>query len=109
MVDEGIILSISPGNQVTIDFEENLSFTHNPLKTFNQLHHSVTVVGHHVKNLHEWASDFYTSPLKFTWLIERPAALEMDWRLPVIAIAVLIATPLTIRYLVARDKSIREL
>jgi hypothetical protein len=33
----------------------------------------------------------------------------MDWRLPVIAIAVLIATPLTIRYLVAQDKSIREL
>ena len=109
VVDEGIILSISPGNQVIIDFEDNLSFTHSPLKTFNQLHHSVTVVGHHVKNLHEWASDFYTSPLKFTWLIERPAALEMDWRLPVIAIAVLIATPLTIRYLVAQDKSIREL
>jgi len=109
VVDEGIILSISPGNQVIINFEENLSFTHNPLKTFNQLHHSVTVVGHHVKNLHEWASDFYSSPLKFTWLIERPAALEMDWRLPVIAIAVLIATPLTIRYLVAQDKSIGEL
>ena len=78
------------------------------MKTFNDLHHSVTVVGHHVKNLHEWASDFYDSPLLFTWLIERPAALEMDWRLPIIAIAVLIATPLTIKWLVARDKSTRD-
>jgi hypothetical protein len=109
LTEKGIIISISPGDEVVIQLEQNLSFSHSPLKTFNDLHHSVTVVGHHVKNLHEWASDFYDSPLLFTWLIERPAALEMDWRLPIIAITVLIATPLTIKWLVARDKSIREL
>ena len=109
LTEEGIIISISPGDEVVIHLEQNLSFTYSPLKTFNDLHHSVTVVGHHVKNLHEWASDFYDSPLIFTWLIERPAALEMDWRLPIIAIAVLIATPLTIKWLVARDKTIRQL
>jgi hypothetical protein len=108
LVDEGLILSIHPGDEVVINFEENMSYTYNPLKTFNDLHHSVTVVGHHVKNLHEWASDFYDSPLIFTWLIERPAALEMDWRLPIIAIGVLIATPLTIKWLVARDEKLRE-
>ncbi len=109
LTEEGIIISISPGDEVVIHLEQNLPFTYSPLKTFNDLHHSVTVVGHHVKNLHEWASDFYDSPLRFTWLIERPAALEMDWRLPIIAIAVLIATPLTIKWLVARDKTIRQL
>ena len=108
LTEKGFIISISPGDEVVIQLEQNLSFSHSPLKTFNDLHHSVTVVGHHVKNLHEWASDFYDSPLLFTWLIERPAALEMDWRLPIIAITVLIATPLTIKWLVARDKSIRE-
>ena len=106
--DKGIIISISPGDEIVIHLEQNISFSYSPLKTFNDLHHGVTVVGHHVKNLHEWASDFYDSPLLFTWLIERPAALEMDWRLPVIAIAILIATPLTIHWLVARDKKIRE-
>tara|TARA_B000000475_G_scaffold271299_1_gene268730 strand:- start:7210 stop:8310 length:1101 start_codon:yes stop_codon:yes gene_type:complete len=109
LVDEGIILSIYPGNEVVLNFEHNLSYTYNPLKTFNDLHHSVTIVGHHVKNLHEWASDFYDSPLIFTWLIERPLALEMNWRLPIIAVAILIATPLTIKWLVARDKNLREL
>jgi hypothetical protein len=32
----------------------------------------------------------------------------MDWRLPIIAIGVLIATPLTIKWLVARDEKLRE-
>jgi hypothetical protein len=78
------------------------------MTTFNGLHHSVVIVGHHVTNLHEWSSDFYDSPLRFTWLIERPAALVMDWRLPVIAVAVLIATPVTIKFLVKRDQRISE-
>ena len=46
LVDEGIIISIYPGNKVLINFEENLSYSYNPLKTFNDLHHSVTIVGH---------------------------------------------------------------
>ena len=43
----------------------------------------------------------------FTWLIERPAEIEMNWALPVIAAAVLIAVPVSISYLVKRDQ--REL
>ncbi len=108
IVDEGVIITLMPENDVEISFDETPSFSYESLQTFNDLHHGVTIVGHHVKNLHEWASDFYDSPLLFTWLIERPAALEMDWRLPIIAIGVLIATPLTVKWLVERDKKLRD-
>lgn len=103
-IDEGLLLTITSGDTITIIFDNEHNSSYSPLQTFNDLHHSVTIVGHHVTNLHEWASDFYDSPLIFTWLIERPSALEMDWRLPIIAIGVLIATPLTIKWLVSRDQ-----
>jgi hypothetical protein len=104
--DEGLLMTISPGDTVTIEFDSIPESSTSPLQTFNGLHHGVTVVGHHVTNLHEWASDFYDSPLLFTWLIDRPSALEMDWRLPIIAIGVLIATPLSIKWLVMRDQNL---
>lgn len=106
-IESGLIITISPGDDIQIEFDNNSSLLISPLQTFNDLHHGVTIVGHHVTNLHEWASDFYDSPLLFTWLIERPSALEMDWRLPIIALGVLIATPLTINWLVKRDQNLR--
>ena len=59
-------------------------------------------------NLHDWSSDFHNSPLRFTWLIERPSALEVDWRLPIFAVAVLIATPIAIKWVVYRDQALTE-
>jgi hypothetical protein len=44
----------------------------------------------------------------FTWLIERPAEIEMNWPLLVIAATVLVAAPVTIRWLVNRDRMMRE-
>ena len=107
-VDGGLIITLSPGSDITIKFDNISSYELSPLKTFNDLHHSVTIVGHHVTNLHEWASDFYDSPLLFTWLIERPSALEMDWRLPIAALGILIATPVTIIWLVKRDQKLQS-
>ena len=104
-IEGGALITAAPGVTIDLIFDTaNVSVSKTPQTTFNGLHHSVTIVGHHVTNLHEWSSDFYNSPLRFTWLIERPAALEMNWHLPVIAIAVLIATPATIKWLVARDQ-----
>ena len=103
-VDAGMIITLSPGSEIIVEFDNISSYELYPLKTFNNLHHSVTIVGHHVTNLHEWANDFYDSPLLFTWLIERPSALEMDWRLPIVALGILIATPMTIKWLVKRDQ-----
>lgn len=102
--DKALFLTITPGDTITIEFDNHPSCSTSPLQTFNDLHHGVTIVGHHVTNLHEWASDFYASPLLFTWLIERPSALEMDWRLPIIALSVLVATPMSIKWLVNRDQ-----
>ena len=104
-VDGGAYVTAEPGVFVEFFFEsEEVSISHTPQVTFNGLHHSVSIVGHHVTNLHDWTSDFHNSPLRFTWLIERPAALQMDWRLPVLAIGILIATPIAIKWVVARDQ-----
>ena len=102
---DGILLTIEPGTSVSIElYGEPESFLSTPQITFNGLHHAVTVVGHHTTNLFQWSSDFQESDLVFTWLIERPAEIEMNWALPVIAAAVLIAVPVSINYLVKRDQ-----
>lgn len=107
-VAEGMLLTIEPGTTVLIELDgEPNSTSSTPQVTFNGLHHAVTVVGHHTTNLFQWSSDFQESDLVFTWLIERPAEIEMNWALPVIAAAVLIAVPVSINYLVKRDQ--REL
>ncbi len=104
-VEGGAYITAAPSAIIDLVFERaDVSVELTPQSTFNGLHHSVAVVGHHVTNLHEWSSDFHESPLRFTWLVERPATLEMDWRLPVIAVIVLIATPVSIKWLVARDQ-----
>ena len=101
----GMFLTIEPGTSVSIElYGEPESFLSTPQVTFNGLHHAVTVVGHHTTNLFQWSSDFQKSDLVFTWLIERPAEIEMNWALPVIAAAVLIAVPVSISYLVKRDQ-----
>ena len=104
-IADGMLLTIEPGTTVLIELEgEPNSTLSTPQVTFNGLHHAVTVVGHHTTNLFQWSSDFQESDLVFTWLIERPAEIEMNWALPVIAAAVLIAVPVSINYLVMRDQ-----
>lgn len=102
---DGMLLTITPGDSVTVELDgepEELLVT--PWATFNGLHHAVTVVGHHTSNLFHWSSDFQESSLVFTWLIERPAEIEMSWALPVIALGVLIAVPVSVRYFVRKDR-----
>ena len=107
-LDDGIILTLNPGDEIkiTLNSSDN-SFSHQPLTTFNQLHHSVTVVGHHTTNLFKWSKDFQSdefSKLRFTWLIERPAAITKNWILPVLAIGIIIAVPIAIRVKINEDK-----
>ena len=71
--------------------------------TFNDLHHAVTIVGHHTTNLFQWSSDFQDSELTFTWLIERPSEEPINWALPVIALGVLAAVPIAIWKIVEMD------
>jgi len=103
-IEGGILLTQAPGSTLTIDLEsEPESYHTTPLLTFNDHHHAVTVVGHHTTNLFQWTADFINSELVFTWLIERPAGIEQSWFLPALALTILIATPVTIRYLIMKD------
>jgi hypothetical protein len=108
-VEGGILLTLHPGDTAKVTYEsEPIELVIQPLTTFNGLHHAVTVTGHHTTNLFHWSSDFVDSQLVFTWLIERPAEIEMNWPLLVIAATVLVAAPVTIRWLVNRDRMMRE-
>jgi len=104
-VEDGIIVTINPGETIVLEMENssNFSLISDPLYTFNDLHHSVTVVGHHVTNMREWASDFLESPILFTWLIERASEPSFNWPIIIIAIGTLIATPIAIRWLIIMD------
>ena len=104
--DSGAIITISPGTSVSMTLnQENATFSPSPLVTFNDLHHAVTIVGHHTTNLFQWSSDFQESVLTFTWLIERPSEEPINWALPVIALGVLAAVPIAIRKIVEMDNT----
>jgi hypothetical protein len=101
----GFIVTLNSGQNLSVVMQNSTNYTlqNNPIHTFNDLHHSVTVVGHHVTNMREWASDFLESPILFTWLIERGAEPNFNWPIIFIAIGTLIATPLAIRWLISMD------
>ena len=105
-VEGGILLTQSPGTTITIklnEYPESVSIQ--PVTTFNGLRNAVTIVGHHTTNLFHWSSDFQESPLTFTWLIERPSEEEIDWTLPIIAVATLIAVPVAVKRAIESDSS----
>ena len=100
----GAFFTVMPGTtvEVTID-KNNDNVSYSPLDTFNNLHHAVTIVGHHTTNLFHWSSDFQESILTFTWLVERPSEEELNWSLPIIALSVLIAVPIVVKKIVEMD------
>ena len=103
-IEGGILLTQAPGTTLTIELEsEPDTLLRTPMMTFNDHHHAVTIVGHHTTNLFQWTADFVNSELVFTWLIERPAGIVQSWFLPALALTILIAVPVTIRYLVKKD------
>ena len=103
-VEGGILLTQSPGTTLIIQLESEPDNLHStPLTTFNNHHHAVTIVGHHTTNLFQWTTDFVNSELVFTWLIERPSGVEQSLFLPALALVILIATPMAIRYLIRKD------
>lgn len=102
--ENGALFTILPGSYVEVEFD-NIpdEYSYYPLSTFNGLHHSITVVGHHTSNLFHWSSDFQESILTFTWLVERPSEEQVNWKLPIIALSVLIAVPVIVKKIVDLD------
>ena len=72
--------------------------------TFNDLDYSITIVGHHTTNLFRWTQDFSGTELTFTWLVERPTEDVVGWKLPLFALTMLIAVPLSIVFLLRNDQ-----
>ena len=104
-VDGGIIVTQKPNTTVYVELDndaEQIETT--PMTTFNDLNYSVTIVGHHTTNLFRWTQDFSGTELTFTWLIERPFNDEVGWKLPLFALTMLIAVPISIVYLLRTDQ-----
>ena len=103
-IDGGMLLTMARGSTVTVTLgNAPESVDSSPTSTFNGLHHSVTIVGHHTTNLFQWSSDFQESDLRFTWLLERPKSEAVGWALPFLAAAVLIAVPVSVYFVLSSD------
>ena len=104
-VDGGIIITQNPNSTVYVELDTNAEqIETTPITTFNDLNYSVTIVGHHTTNLFRWTQDFSGTELTFTWLIERPFNDEVGWKLPLFAVSMLIAVPISIVYLLKTDQ-----
>ena len=104
-VDGGIIVTQNPNTTVYVELENDVEqIETTPMSTFNDLNYSVTIVGHHTTNLFRWTQDFSGTDLSFTWLIERPFNDEVGWKLPLFAVTMLIAVPISIVYLIKTDQ-----
>ncbi len=82
------------------------------LTTWGEWHHhgissqeasESTIVGHHTTNLFQWSSDFQKSELRFTWLLERPKSEDVGLALPALALAVLVAVPVSVYFVLRAD------
>jgi len=103
-INGGVLITMNPGEIAYIELDgPPTNATLHPVNTFNDLHHSVTIVGIHTTNLFQWSSDFVDSPLRFTWLLVQPSSEELGLIIPALAVSTLIATPIVIRYLLKND------
>ena len=108
-VDGGIIVTQNPNTSVFVELENITNqIETTPMTTFNDLNYSVTIVGHHTTNLFRWTQDFSGTELTFTWLIERPFNEEVGWKLPLLAMTMLIAIPISIVNLIRTDQFSRS-
>tara|TARA_B100001996_G_scaffold107119_1_gene80856 strand:+ start:1383 stop:2507 length:1125 start_codon:yes stop_codon:yes gene_type:complete len=104
-VEGGFILTQDPYSTIIVELEDstdNVEIT--PMPTFNDLYYSITIVGHHTTNLFRWTQDFSGTELTFTWLVERPTDDVVGWKLPLFALTMIIAVPISIVYLIRNDQ-----
>ena len=100
-----LIITIAQGESVVLEgIQEDEIEVETAL--FNDLVKGVSIAGHHATNMREWSQDFRDTPLRFTWLIERSEIPEKTLLLPLLALCVLIATPLAIRWVLIKDKEV---
>ena len=109
-IETGMLLTQAPGTNITIELDSSADAIETiPMSTFNDLHHGVTIVGHHTSNLFRWTQDFPESILSFTWLVERPEKEGIGWIIPAFAVSMIIAVPASIYFLVKKDGSMMSI
>ena len=101
--ESSVILTIPEGAVVEITWEGEVSDIEIEEGTFNNFT-PFMAVGHHTVDLFEWSSPFQESPLRFTWLIEPQPDIEPSWILPMLAVLIILAAPVAIRYTLKHDQ-----
>ena len=104
VTDRGIYITIPQGESVSVERIDGGEINFQPT-LFNGLEKGLTIAGHHATNMREWSQDFSDTPLRFTWLVEREEIPAPSLLLPALAMSVLIATPIAIRHIIAKDRT----
>ena len=84
--------------------ESDIQIEEGPFNNFTPF----MAVGHHTYDLFEWSSPFHESPLLFTWLIEPQPDIEPSWILPMLAVLIILAAPVAIRYTLKHDQEMHH-
>lgn len=101
--ESSVTLTIPEGAVVEITWEGEVSDIEIVEGTFNNFT-PFMAVGHHTVDLFEWSSPFQESPLRFTWLIEPQPDIEPSWILPMLAVLIILAAPVAMRYTLKHDQ-----
>ncbi len=101
--ETSVTLTIPEGAMVEISWEGEESDIQIVEGTFNNFT-PFMAVGHHTVDLFEWSSPFQESPLRFTWLIKPQPDIEPSWILPMLAVLIILAAPVAIRYTLKHDQ-----
>ena len=107
VTDRGIYITIPQGESVSVERIDGGEINFQPT-LFNGLDKGLTIAGHHATNMREWSQDFSDTPLLIHPRAEREEIPAPSLLLPALAMSVLIATPIAIRHIIAKDHSIES-
>jgi hypothetical protein len=108
--NNSLILSLMPGQQVTIIFDTstNPDTTQQTCERFNCHTVAITVAGIHTNDLFDWSRRWDDTPMRFTWLVEPREVAQYGWILPTLAVIVALCAPVAIIWIVKTDRRAQQ-
>ena len=108
--NNSLILTLMPGQQVTINFDADANNDSTPqiCERFNCHVVAITVTGIHTSDLFDWSRRWDDTPMRFTWLVEPREVSEFSWVLPAMAVIVALSAPVAIIWLVKNDRRAQQ-
>jgi hypothetical protein len=109
-VNNSLILSLMPAQQVTIIFDTstNPDTTQQTCERFNCHSVAITVAGIHTNDLFDWSRRWDDTPMRFTWLVEPREVAQYGWILPTLAVIVALSAPVAIIWIVKTDRRAQQ-